>query len=470
MSTSTSIHGVDQSTLPKKPPQHVRDEHRKAPTSTALTVARLLKHFSAAFVLACSTKATNHVQSILSRLALCRTCVLGRHWLSCKGCDEHVRLYNSCAVRCCPQCGGGKRHSWLERTASMIVPGVDYFQIVLTVGDSLDELVMANRRIVYSHLMRAAWKAVDRELKRLAIDGGAIAVLHTWNQRMLSHPHIHMILPAGGLSLDWSRWVGIDDATRRDLERRLSKRFRDFYLKGMASLHRRGKLDCRGIQNANAKNAELASAVHSPESFKAHLQTIAPSGFNVRVQPPPAECDRPEAVLKYVARYITGGPISDSRLVGWRDGQVTFKARSLKRPGSSERREMEPVTIGGVEFVRRWCLHIPPQRLQRVRYYGGLSHPRRRDYLAACRRVLGSAAEADDSNELAWQEERERSNELSSDVPSQPVTYRCPKCQRVMEVIESEHRPSWRDVLHGPDRPWWYRSGTTARPPPEPAA
>ncbi len=362
-----------------------------------------------------------------------------------------------------------------------ILPGIEYFQIVFTVGDSLDDLVRANRTQFYGWLMKAAWQTIDELLREMGIKGGASMVLHTWNQRMLHHPHVHALLPCGGIATDSQRWVTITKEQRNLLQQKTGKRFRDIYLKGIERLHRRGELDLQ---------RKCLESLRDPVTFAETLKSISPRGFNVFVQPPPKQSSRPEHVLKYIARYITGGPISNSRLVSHKNGKVTFLARSLESHEMGMKNGQVEVEVTGVEFVRRWSMHILPKRLYRIRHYGGMSNPCRKKYLAQCRELLGIEAEdlhkiddpkVDDADRAEFDhrgdtfEPVDENQDENEDQLFAPV-YHCPRCKKVMVSVIRSRRPSWRITLTGPACPAWYRKAfqsfrrfglaSTARGPP----
>jgi hypothetical protein len=183
--------------------------------------------------------------------------------------------------------------------------------------------------------------------------------------------------------------------------------------------------------------------------MKDWLSTISPPGFRVLVQAPPTESSTPEHVLKYLARYICGGPISNSRLVSDVDGMVTFMARSLAKPAPGEPHQKVPIKIPGAEFVRRWALHILPKFLFRVRNYGKLSNPHRAEYLKRCKELLGVVEEPKDPDPPVTDVDL-------PDTPTEAPGPSCPKCGRPMKCVEMSYRPSWKITMAGPNRPAWY--------------
>ena len=271
-------------------------------------------------------------RDILARINLCRTVALGRRRYDCQDCEQPIRVYNSCGERHCPTCSGSVRADWLERTAPTLVPQTEYLQIVFTIPATLAELFLDNPRVTYNLLMQTAWRELKKFLERIGIEASALIVLHTWNQRLGHHPHLHVLIPVGGISLDGKRWITIDQhpSLKAGNQWELGLKFRDTLCRRLRRLHAKGKLQLKG------KLARLAA----PAVFKEWLDAIAPRGFRVFVQPPPTNSTDPIVILKYLARYVSGGPISNSRLVSWENGQVTFLARNeeLARTVANSRR------------------------------------------------------------------------------------------------------------------------------------
>jgi hypothetical protein len=290
------------------------------------------------------SQAVAQVQSVLAKLSLCRTAALGGRVHQCPSCQHRCHVYNSCIDRHCPQCSGGRRSDWLDKTAGLLLPKINYFQVVFTLPDDLSALMLGNRSATYRLLFRAAWRALRDVMREdVGCEPAALMVLHTWNQRLEHHPHLHALVPGGGPSLDGPRWVRSGEGRDRpylvDIKQ-LSERFRDKFVEGLKRLHRDGKLKLDGQW----------SGLQEPASFAAWLKPFTDCAWVVYIEPPPTENARPEHVLKYLARYLTGGPISDQRLIDHQGGKVTFWARSKDK---SKRNPPEPYTLPGVEFTRR---------------------------------------------------------------------------------------------------------------------
>lgn len=379
------------------------------------------------------------VQSVLSKIWLCRTPALGASWHWCAKCDTGVRIPNSCGDRHCPQCRGATRAAWVDAATKKLIAGVDYYQVVFTLPDDLSALALGNRREMFNLLFQAAWKSLKKVLEdEQQYEAAASLVLHTWNQHQEAHVHLHAIVPGGGPSLTtpgtWKnavpppheragRWWLVDaDNLRRE--------FRDTFLTGLRRLHAKGELRLTGDWSHLQDAAEFAA-------FLAPLET---KSWVTYIQPPPTESSQPQDIVKYLARYLTGGPMSDARLVSYTDGMVTFTARTGTTHGGSD--ETEEVELSGAEFVRRWCLHILPRGFTKTRGYGGWSNHHSKRYVAECREMTQQPMNAPDTR--------------SEPDAAEPTGPSCPVCGGELARLERVHRTSWRDIFSGSDCPWWY--------------
>ena len=398
-----------------------------------------MREYTPGYVTRYPEQAVPQVQSVLAKLTLCRTAALGEHVFRCPECDFRLHVPNSCVDRHCPLCSGARRAEWLTKRAELLLPKITYFQVVFTLPELLWDLMLGNRRETYGLLFRAAWAALGEVLREeLGCEPAALLVLHTWNQRLEHYPHLHGLVPGGGPSLDGQRWVA--SRHRRQRRRRkpflvdnqvLGARFRTKFLSGLRRLHRKGNLKLTGSW----------SRMQEPGVWESWLKSLATADWVVYVQPPPDEKMSPEQVLKYLARYLTGGPISDRRLLAHEDGWVTFWARSRdKRRGNPQ----EPCRLSGVEFTRCWALHILPKGFVKSRAYGGYSGRNRAAYLARCRELLGvTTAE-------------QTPLPTPGDEVAEAAAHVCPHCQTPLECLAHTPRPSWRDVFGSGARPAWY--------------
>ena len=409
----------------------------------------ILRRHAAEFTATQASAACAQVQSTLAKLSLCRTPALGASWHWCANCNAGVRIANSCGDRHCPQCRGAQRATWVEGMQPLLLPGVDCFQVVFTMPDDLSSLALGNRREMFRLLFQAAWQSLKTVVEReQQFEPAAAMVLHTWNQHLESHVHVHAVVPGGGPSLrnpqQWKRatpppherpdrwWlVDADD---------LRHAFRACFLSGLRKLHAQGKLKLDGDW----------SYLQDEASFDAFLAPLAAKSWVTYIESPPAATSRPEGVVKYLARYLTGGPISDRRLVEYDGREVTFTARVGKTHGGSD--ETEQVTLPAAEFVRRWCLHILPSGFTKTRRFGGWSSWHRERYLTECRTQLGLDGSAD--GELIDEHPGivDPTTEIG-DPPGKP----CPTCGEALERLGIVHRTSWRDIFSSDSRPAWYR-------------
>lgn len=329
---------------------------------------------------------------------------------------------------------GARRADWVDNTAQLLRGGTEYFQVVFTIPDKLSSLVLGNRETLYRLLFRSAASALQRSLRdECRMQAASTMMLHTWNQRLGHHPHIHALVPGSGPSVDGTRWVPCryTQATCKKPaqpflvdNKALGGRFRASYLRGVRRLLNAGLLEIEDLAEINTI-----------------LDDVATCEWVVFIQPPPKDTSDPADVLKYLARYMTGGPISDRRLIEVKDGRVYFWARSKDKSG-----RQVPVSLPTIEFVRSWTLHILPKGFTKARCYGGWSNTRRQAYQQQCEQLqpLPQSAESD----LA---------DVPTSAPESPPdeTMKCPNCQTEMVLESRTRRPSWRELFYGPDHPQW---------------
>lgn len=329
------------------------------------------------------------------------------------------------------------------------MPGITYFQVVFTIPDKLSSLALGNRREIYDLLFRSAWTTLrDVIADEQQFEAAAAMVLHTWNQKLEAHAHVHALVPGGGPALFGDRrWIrsrrpNVPNCDGRYLcdADELKSGFRATFLAGLRRLHASGKLQLHGDWEFLRDSAAF-------EDWLAPLENITWVAY---IEAPPNGHCQPEQVAKYLARYLTGGPISDRRLVSDEDGFVTILARVGDKTGGSD--ETIPVPMPGVEFVRRWSLHILPKGYTKTRRFGGYSNHHRARYMAECRELLGAVpfppvdAVGDVASPAAC--ESEDADDRSP---------RCPNCDAKMRRVDFHSKLSWRIVMHGVHRPHWYR-------------
>ncbi len=310
---------------------------------------------------------------VLRDLVVCRTAALGGHLERCDECGHERPAYDSCGNRHCPKCQAAARAKWLEARAADLLP-VEYFHVVFTVPPPIAEIALQNKKVMYGILMRAAaetLKQIAADPKHLGAKIGFLSVLHTWGQNLHHHPHVHCVVPAGGLSLGGERWVSCHPGFFLPV-RVLSSVFRGKFL----DLTRRAFAD--GEFQFQGSLAKLEDA----DEFAAHLKNSYANNWVVYAKRP---FGGPAQVLKYLARYTHRVAISNHRLVSLSDDQVQFRWKDYAR-GSRQRL----MTLDAVEFIRRFLHHVLPKRFVRIRHYGLLANRYRSENLARCRELLGA--------------------------------------------------------------------------------
>jgi len=336
---------------------------------------------------------------VLRDIGLCRTAALGGHLERCDACCYEAVAYCSCRNRHCPKCQSTARDRWLERQASALLP-VPYSHVVFTLPEPLAAVALRNQRLVYHLLFRAVSEtlmeiAADRH--RLGARIGFLAVLHTWSQQLRHHPHLHCLVPAGGLALDNSRWISC----------------RPRFLLPVPVLRRlfRGKMLAflkQAYTNQQLRfPAALAPLAH-PARFHAMLSRLRRKEWVVYAKPP---FGGPHHVLKYLARYTHRVAIANGRLLSLRNGQVRFRWRD-----SRDKNRIKVMNLDAVEFIRRFLLHVLPSGFVKIRHFGLLANRNRRLALALCRQHLKAVA-SNNSNVLTDQQRA-------------ALNRRCPCCKR----------------------------------------
>ena len=306
---------------------------------------------------------------VLNALAACRTAALGGHVETCDRCRHRRVAYNSCRNRHCPKCQGPACARWMDARAAELLP-VEYFHVVFTLPDAFNALALSNPRVVYGVLFDAVARTlleVAANPRHLGARIGFLAVLHTWGQTLQLHPHVHCVVPGGGLSPDGGRWVGCRPGFFLPV-RVLSRVFRGKFVDLLRRAFAEGRL--RGIAGATAFEALIRSALRTD--------------WVVYAKPP---FGGPARVLKYLARYTHRIAISNSRILAADDRTVTFAWTDYAR--SSRRRAM---TLGAAEFLRRFLLHVVPDGFVRIRHFGLLANRVRAANVERCRELLNADA------------------------------------------------------------------------------
>jgi len=314
---------------------------------------------------------------VMSAIENCRTAALGGHIEGCEDCGHRRIAYNSCGNRHCPKCQGAAAREWLAAREADLLP-VGYFHVVFTLPAEIADIAAQNKAMIYDLLFRAASQtmltiAADR--RHLGARIGITAVLHSWGSALTHHPHLHMIVPGGGISLDGQRWVSSRPAFLLPV-RVLGSLFRRLFLTRLLELHTAGRLQFFG------KQTSLADA----QLFRRHLASVRKKPWIVYAKPPFAG---PAAVLAYLSRYTHRVAISNRRLIALDASGVTFRFKDYRRDGAERYRTM---TLTTDEFIRRFLLHVLPRGFHRIRHYGLLASGGRRDNLARARELLAAPA------------------------------------------------------------------------------
>jgi hypothetical protein len=363
-------------------------------------------------------------QQVISALLQCRTAALGGHVDECAQCGERRISYNSCRNRHCPKCQGSQAAAWLEAQRSHLLP-VPYVHVVFTLPRLLAPLALQNPRTVYGLLFRAASRTlleVAADPRHLGARIGLLALLHTWGQKLDHHPHLHCVVPAGGLSLDGTRWVPCSGNFFLPV-RVLSRVFRGKFLASLGKAFAHGELSFHGSLQPLAQRA----------AFSGLLAEARRTEWVVYAQPP---FGGPDQVLKYLARYTYRVAISNRRLLSLEDGIVRFRYRDY-----AHGRRMRTLSLHVLEFTRRFLMHVLPKGFVRIRRYGLLANAQRENSLTRCREHLDVGDSAPPSGD------EQPSGELATELNDAPdhTGSLCPVCgdafMRRVETLPRLRRP-----------------------------
>jgi hypothetical protein len=344
---------------------------------------------------------------VLNAILFCRTAALGGHVDECSRCGHRTISFNSCRNRHCPKCQTGARDRWLAARCRDLLP-TRYVHVVFTLPRELAPLALQNKREIYGLLFRASAAtllAVARDPRHLGAEIGFFSVLHTWNQQLLHHPHVHCVVPAGGISLDHTRWITAPPGFFLPVKV-LSRVFRGKFVAALRTLYGDGRLAFSGS----------LSHLRTPPAFAAWLRSLFRSDWVVYCKPP---FGGPEYVLHYLGAYTHRVAISNHRLVALADGMVTFRWRD-----STHKNKKRLARLTVEEFLRRFFLHVLPRGFVRIRHFGFFAHRRRAELLPRCFQLLTAGTG----------EPAARDPESNSEV--KPPLWRCPQCQGAMIVVE----------------------------------
>jgi len=359
---------------------------------------------------------------VMSSIEACRSAALGGHVLHCQSCDHQQIAYNSCRNRHCPRCQGSAAHRWLEARQADLLP-VEYYHLVFTLPAPISDLAYSNKSVIYAILFKAAAATVQTiaaDPKHLGARVGLTLVLHTWGSAMTHHPHVHGIVPGGGLSIDGEQWIHCRSGFFLPV-RVLSRLFRRLFLEGLNQAYQAGDLQFFGEHRLLANT----------KAFDDWVKTLRKSEWVVYAKRPFAG---PEAVLAYLSRYTHRVAIANSRLLSFDDQGVTFKWKDYR---SKQRFRHKAMTLKTDEFIRRFLIHVLPGGFHRIRHYGLLANSGRRDNLKRARELLLEETDDEAIENSVIDSAASATNEIPE--PLQP-TYICPDCGSPMVIIECFER------------------------------
>lgn len=352
----------------------------------------------------------------LRDIAQCRSAALGGHVEQCNQCGHQQIAYNSCRNRHCPKCQAAARGEWMQERAAELLP-VEYFHIVFTIPEQLRALALQNKRVIYGLLFKAASQTlleIAADQKHLGAVIGFLAVLHTWGQALQHHPHLHCVIPGGGLSADHSRWVSCREGFFLPVKV-LSRLFRGKFIAYLRDANKQTRLVFHGRLEYLAKSDQFSSLLSDVSNTEWVVYAKRPFGG-------------PEQVLKYLARYTHRVAISNQRLIALANGQVTFKWKDY-----TDGNAVKEMTLSVKEFTRRFLLHILPRGFVRIRHYGLLANRCRRERLECCWKIL-----QDGANQASLQG---ATNESENQDDTEHQTQLCPACGRGRMMIVERFEP-----------------------------
>ena len=360
---------------------------------------------------------------VMSAIEACRSAALGGHVLRCSSCEHLQIAYNSCRNRHCPRCQGSAAHRWLEARQADLLP-VEYYHLVFTLPAPISDLAYHNKAVIYTILFKTAaetLQTIAADPKHLGAKIGLTLVLHTWGSAMTHHPHVHGIVPGGGLSADGKRWVSCKPGFFLSV-RVLSRLFRRLFLERLVEAYQAGELKFFGEHRL----------LTDGKAFDNWIKPLRKIEWVVYAKRPFAG---PEAVLAYLSRYTHRVAIANSRLLKFNGQGVTFKWKDYR---SKQRFRHKSMTLKTDEFIRRFLIHVLPGGFHRIRHYGLLANARRRDNLKRARELLLEKTDDGDAIENSVIDSpASETNEIPE--PLQP-TYICPDCGSPMVIIDCFER------------------------------
>jgi hypothetical protein len=383
----------------------------------ALEVADIFRAHGAAWRKANAGHVSLGQLKVMSAIESCRTAALGGHVARCEKCAHTIIAYNSCRNRHCPKCQGAAAREWLAEREAELLP-VPYYHVVFTLPAAIADIAYQNKAVIYDLLFKASSETmltIAADPKRLGARIGVLSVLHTWGSALTHHPHVHMIVPGGGISRDSSKWVACRPRFLFPVEV-LSQLFRRLFLDQLIAAHRAGELQFFGHHTSLTQH----------KAFSAFLAPLRNSKWVVYCKRP---FGGPKQVLRYLARYTHRVAISNRRLIAADETGVTFKYKDYRIEGPGRYKTM---TLPAHEFIRRFLIHVLPGGFHRIRHYGLFANGSRADNIARARELLSVRT---------FQTQSADANAANADEPP-ALAQPCPCCGGRMIVIERFERGS----------------------------
>jgi hypothetical protein len=382
-----------------------------------LEVADIFRDHGAAWRRANAGHISLDQMKVMSAIERCRTAALGGHVARCEDCSHTLIAYNSCRNRHCPKCQGAAAKQWLVAREAELLP-VPYFHVVFTLPAPIGDIAYQNKAVIYDILFKASAETlttIAADPKHLGARIGITSVLHTWGSAMTHHPHVHMIVPGGGISLDGKRWLSCRPGFFLPV-RVLSRLFRRLFLQKLSAAHAAGRLNFFGHH----------APLDDPRAFAAYLAPLRKSEWVVYSKRP---FGGPQAVLAYLSRYTHRVAVSNSRLIALDDKGVTFKWKDYRAEGRERQKIM---TLATDEFIRRFLIHVLPTGFHRIRHYGLFASGSRAENIARVRELLNAPVPQNQAGDA----------DTRDDTEPPMLSHPCPCCGGRMIVIETFQRGS----------------------------
>jgi putative transposase/transposase-like zinc-binding protein len=381
-------------------------------------LADVFRRYGAAFRQVAHATLSLMQTRVMTAIETCRTAALGGHVDVCDSCGFSSISYNSCRNRHCPKCQGAARQTWLAERESELLP-VPYFHVVFTVPSAVADLALFNKRCLYEILFKTASQSLLRlaqDPKRLGARIGFLAILHTWGRNLLHHPHVHCVVPGGGLSKDRTRWITTRKPGYLLSIEALSSLFRGKFTAELKSAFDAGKLSF----------PSSLSPLADSSAFDLFLSRLRSQPWVVYCKPP---FGGPQQVLRYLGRYTHRVALSNDSILAIDDGKVSFRFKDY-RDGN----RVKVMTLDATEFIRRFLLHVLPDSFQRIRHYGFLANRSRKRSITLCRRLISEAQAVAGDHEILPTPAAPLDSQPAADSSRSPRA--CPVCQTPLRTLE----------------------------------